>query len=166
MRRRVWRARLLAWPADWAAELLADSKRKPLPPPCCQAQPVMVIGNATGTLCVLWFGLSRSYGQAVASRAVGGAFNAIILAEKAIIGGWSACGAVFAVCERNRVQCADCRPMGSGPAAPRADLLRHVSSHHAAAHMRAGEGLPDKDTQAKAFGLMSLVSLDRCAIVA
>ena len=64
-RRRVWRA---CWHADWAAELSADSTTYPLP---CHAQPVMVIGNVTGTLCVLWFGLSRSYGQAVASRAVG-----------------------------------------------------------------------------------------------
>lgn len=48
----------------------------------------MVVGNFTGTLCVLWFGLSASYAAAIASRAVGGALNAIILAEKAMIGGW------------------------------------------------------------------------------
>lgn len=46
----------------------------------------MVVGNLTGTVCVLWFGLSASYAAAIASRAVGGAMNAIILAEKAMIG--------------------------------------------------------------------------------
>jgi hypothetical protein len=36
---------------------------------------------------VLLFGLSNSYGQAMAARAVGGALNAVILVEKAMIGG-------------------------------------------------------------------------------
>lgn len=46
----------------------------------------MVIGNVSCVLGVLGFGLATSYRQAMAARAVGGALNAIILAEKAMLG--------------------------------------------------------------------------------
>ena len=46
----------------------------------------MILGNVSSVLSVAAFGLSGSYGQAVAARAVGGALNAIILCAKAIIG--------------------------------------------------------------------------------
>ncbi|PSC76968.1 MFS general substrate transporter [Micractinium conductrix] len=49
-------------------------------------KPVMLVGNLSCVLSTLWFGLAGSYKAAVASRAVGGAFNAIILAEKSILG--------------------------------------------------------------------------------
>lgn len=49
-------------------------------------KPVMVIGNVSCVLGVLGFGLATSYRQAMAARAVGGALNAIILAEKAMLG--------------------------------------------------------------------------------
>lgn len=63
-------------------------------PACCSRcpsligplQPVMVIGNVSCVLGVLGFGLATSYRQAMAARAVGGALNAIILAEKAMLG--------------------------------------------------------------------------------
>lgn len=64
---------------------------RPLRPgaPCLfpPAQPLMVVGNLSGAATVLWFGLAGSYGQAMAARAIGGAANAIILAEKSILGG-------------------------------------------------------------------------------
>ena len=64
----------------------------PLPPPLLLLpllllQPVMVLGNVSSVLSVAYFGLSGSYAQAVAARAVGGALNAVILCAKAIIGG-------------------------------------------------------------------------------
>lgn len=49
-------------------------------------QPVLVVGNISTVLSVVWFGLSGSFWQALAARIVGGALNAVILAEKAIIG--------------------------------------------------------------------------------
>lgn len=49
-------------------------------------QPVLVVGNISCVLSVLGFGLAGSYAQAMAARTVGGALNAIILAEKAILG--------------------------------------------------------------------------------
>ncbi|KAL4425550.1 hypothetical protein ABPG75_009566 [Micractinium tetrahymenae] len=49
-------------------------------------KPVMIIGNISCVLGVLGFGLAGSYAQAMAARAVGGALNAIILAEKAMLG--------------------------------------------------------------------------------
>jgi len=51
-------------------------------------QPVLVIGNVSCVVSVLFFGLAGTYWQAATARAVGGALNAIILAEKAILGEW------------------------------------------------------------------------------
>ena len=59
----------------------------PLLLPPLLLQPVMVLGNISSVLSVAAFGLSGSYAQAVAARAVGGAVNAVILCAKAIIGG-------------------------------------------------------------------------------
>ncbi len=54
---------------------------------------MLVIGNVSCVLGVLGFGLATSYGKAVAARAVGGALNAIILAEKAMLGEAVVCAA-------------------------------------------------------------------------
>jgi hypothetical protein len=47
---------------------------------------VLVIGNISCVASVLLFGLAGTYWQAMAARAGGGALNAIILVEKAMIG--------------------------------------------------------------------------------
>ncbi|KAL4856775.1 Protein ZINC INDUCED FACILITATOR-LIKE 1 [Chlorella vulgaris] len=49
-------------------------------------KPVLVIGNISCVASVLLFGLAGTYWQAMAARAGGGALNAIILVEKAMIG--------------------------------------------------------------------------------
>lgn len=49
-------------------------------------QPVLVVGNVSCVASAVWFGLAGSYWEAVAARVVGGALNAIILVEKAMIG--------------------------------------------------------------------------------
>ncbi len=54
-------------------------------------QPVMVIGNLSCVISTVLFGLAGSYWQAVGARALGGALNAIILAEKSMIGKKEAC---------------------------------------------------------------------------
>lgn len=48
-------------------------------------QPVMVIGSAVTTVCLVWFGLSGSYRGACAARVVAGLCNSIICAWKCII---------------------------------------------------------------------------------
>lgn len=50
------------------------------------AQPVLVVGNVSCVASAVWFGLAGSYWEAVAARVLGGALNAIILVEKAMIG--------------------------------------------------------------------------------
>ncbi|PRW58585.1 glucuronokinase 1 isoform A [Chlorella sorokiniana] len=49
-------------------------------------KPVLVVGNVSCVASAVWFGLAGSYWEAVAARALGGALNAIILVEKAMIG--------------------------------------------------------------------------------
>ncbi len=49
-------------------------------------QPVLVVGNISCVASAIWFGLAGSYWEAVAARTLGGALNAIILVEKAMIG--------------------------------------------------------------------------------
>jgi len=49
-------------------------------------RPIIVFGNASCVASVIAFGLSGTYFQAVAARFAGGIFNAIIGAEKAMIG--------------------------------------------------------------------------------
>lgn len=47
---------------------------------------MLVIGNISCVASAVWFGLAGSYWEAVAARVLGGALNAIILVEKAMIG--------------------------------------------------------------------------------
>jgi MFS family permease len=49
-------------------------------------RPIVLAGNAACAATVLWFGLASTYASAVSSRVVGGFFNAVIGAEKSIIG--------------------------------------------------------------------------------
>ena len=49
-------------------------------------RPIILLGNLVCVVSTILFGLSRTYMQAVCSRILGGLFNAIIGAEKAIIG--------------------------------------------------------------------------------
>ncbi|KXZ56025.1 hypothetical protein GPECTOR_2g1577 [Gonium pectorale] len=49
-------------------------------------KPVIVIGTAVSLVSMLWFGLSGSYGTALAARAFGGFFNGILGAWKCMIG--------------------------------------------------------------------------------
>lgn len=49
-------------------------------------RPVMVIGNISSVVSLAWLGMSGSIASAAAARIAGGLFNAIIGAEKAIIG--------------------------------------------------------------------------------
>ncbi|GLC73711.1 hypothetical protein PLESTF_001411000 [Pleodorina starrii] len=49
-------------------------------------KPVVVIGNLVSFVSLLWFGLSGSYGTALAARAFGGFFNGILGAWKCMIG--------------------------------------------------------------------------------
>lgn len=128
-----------------------------IPPTPSPLQPVLVIGNLSSVASVLWFGLSGSYWQAVTSRAVGGALNAIILAEKAMIGALVSgpnnlsrhCCSLHAIALYGPAQlyCLTC------------PLAARVQCHDAppCCHPTlAGEGLPDRASQAKAFGVMSL----------
>ncbi|GBF96387.1 MFS general substrate transporter [Raphidocelis subcapitata] len=49
-------------------------------------KPVMVIGSAATTACLVWFGLAGDYSTAVAARAAAGLLNGIIAAWKSAIG--------------------------------------------------------------------------------
>lgn len=47
-------------------------------------KPIMLLGNASCVLSAVLFGLSSSYGQAVASRVVGGLLNGVIGGERGV----------------------------------------------------------------------------------
>ncbi|EFJ50590.1 hypothetical protein VOLCADRAFT_103803 [Volvox carteri f. nagariensis] len=49
-------------------------------------KPVIIIGNAVSFVSILWFGLSGSYGTALAARAFGGFLNGILGSWKCMIG--------------------------------------------------------------------------------
>lgn len=64
--------------------VLRPNRRSVRRPP---TQPVIIIGNVVSYISMLWFGLSASYGTALAARAFGGFFNGILGAWKCMIGG-------------------------------------------------------------------------------
>ena len=66
-------------------------------------QPVMVLGSAVTTICLVWFGLSGSYGGACVARVVAGLCNGIICAWKCIIG--DSCKPLLQVRTQHRLGC-------------------------------------------------------------
>lgn len=141
----------------------------PTPPPL---QPVLVIGNISCVASVLLFGLAGTYWQAMAARAGGGALNAIILVEKAMIGrsGFILQGVMGRVCQRwQRAANSDTRVTidaafgttscttfsWSTPLSLLFELCCFFTVRPCLPPP-AGEGLESKDSQAKAFGLLAL----------
>jgi MFS family permease len=142
-------------------------------------QPVMVIGNLACVVSTVLFGLSGTYWQAVAARALGGTFNAIILVEKAMLGGCPFGPAVSAAMAVDSmpcllVSCVACiwkelvvSSLGRPPSCLVAVMCiagQAISTGVTPGSMTrvcipcssAGEGLPDKASQAKGFGLLGL----------